>query len=394
MSQWIKILNVSKKTDIFRITNIEQPTPYNYLIYFENIPDNISVLSRVQMSTDFLTEVSDIILNTSPISKTFSYNVNFVYISLSVSFIGGGTLSTPIVTYDRINNVIVDNGIGQESDSLKITNVGKNICAANPTDCIKIDDVRRNMNINSNNTWDIGIQTTLDNQTFSLRIFGINPNINVDWGDGTLETFTDIGTKTRTYATAGNYTIRINGSFDSEGNIRLGFSAQERERVISTSEIPEILGITSFENSFTDTSLTFIPENLFANNTNVTNFAGAFLSCSLITSIPTGLFSNNTVATNFLNTFAFCTSLNSVPENLFANNILANNFESCFNNVSLTTTSYSNLLINLASNASNRPDNVSFDAGNSYYNLAGQTAKQVLQAKNWVFADLGLENIN
>jgi hypothetical protein len=46
----------------------------------------------------------------------------------------------------------------------------------------------------------------------------------------------------------------------------------------------------------------------------------------------------------------------------------------------------------MASNAASRQNNVSFGGGNSRYNLAGQTAKQTLEAKGWTFTDLGLES--
>jgi hypothetical protein len=268
-------------------------------------------------------------------------------------------------------------------------------------------------------TWDVGIQTTFFNQTFSILILGTNPNITVDWGNGLIETFTTTGIKTRTYATIGSYTVKIRGSFSANGNIRLGTSTEEKSRVWSTSIIPTIPGLTSFSYTFFEcASLESIPEGLFANNTAVTSFDNTFLFCTSLTSIPPNLFANNTAATNFNNTFASCTSLTSIPSDLFNNNVIATNFsgtfDSCnylinvpanlfanniaatdfsnvFGSVILTTTTYSNLLINIASNAANRQNNVPFGGGASFYNLAGQTARQTLQAKGWTFNDLGLE---
>jgi hypothetical protein len=46
----------------------------------------------------------------------------------------------------------------------------------------------------------------------------------------------------------------------------------------------------------------------------------------------------------------------------------------------------------MASNAASRQNNVPFHGGNSRYNLNGQTARQTLQAKGWIFNDGGLED--
>ena len=266
-------------------------------------------------------------------------------------------------------------------------------------------------------SWNLGIRITASNQTFGIQLNGTSPNITVDWGDGTVETFTTTGNKIRTYASAGNYTVKIRGSFGANGNIRLNNGAH---RVISTSVIPTINGLTNFDSCFVDcSSLTSIPSGLFASNTAVTSFAGCFLSCSSLTSIPSGLFASNTAVTDFSDCFSNCYSLTSIPSGLFANNtavtnfvacfiscysltsipsgLFANNtavigFDSCFGGVTLTTTSYSNLLINMASNSASRQANVSFGGGNSKYNIDGQTAKNTLiNTRDWSFTDGNIE---
>jgi len=215
-------------------------------------------------------------------------------------------------------------------------------------------------------TWDVNILTNGTNQTFSVNIVtGTNPNITVDWGDGTVETFTTTGVKTRTYASAGSYTVKISGSFASNGNITLGSTNFERARVQSTSVIPTISGLTGFNATFN--------------------------GCTSLTSIPSGLFDNNTAVTSFGSTFFGCTSLTSIPSGLFDNNTAVTGFGSTFFGVTLTTASYSNLLINMASNAASRLNGVPFHGGNSKYNTDGQTARQTLEAKSWTFTDGGLE---
>lgn len=216
--------------------------------------------------------------------------------------------------------------------------------------------------IKSSGLWEIGIITTVDNLTFGLNRFDGTPNVTIDWGDGTTQTKTDNkGGVLKTYATASTYTVKISGSF---GNISFGPTSAESSRIQSTSVIPTIPGLTSLVNCFMNSSLTFLPADLFAKCTAVTNFLNCFLDCNLLTSVPATLFANNTAVTTF---------------------------GDCFQGVTLTTESYSNLLINMASNAASRLNNVSFGGGNSKYNAAGQTARNILIAKGWSFSDGGLE---
>jgi hypothetical protein len=197
-------------------------------------------------------------------------------------------------------------------------------------------------------TWDVGIQTANPSETFSVNIYsGTSPNIRIDWGDGTVETFTTTGTKTRTYATAGNYTVKISGGFTSNGNIRLGNTSIEGARVKSTSVIPTIPGLTSFDNTFSScTSLSSIPAGLFDNNTAVTSFVSTFTSCTSLSSIPAGLFDNNTAVTSFGSTFTSCTSLTSIPSTLFANNTAVTNFFGTFGSCTSLTSIPSTLFAN------------------------------------------------
>ena len=85
-------------------------------------------------------------------------------------------------------------------------------------------------------------------------------------------------------------------------------------------------------------SLTSIPENLFKNNVNVTNFNNTFEDCYSLTSIPENLFKNNVNITDFSDTFADCRGLISIPENLFKNNVNVIGFSGTFyHNRSLTS---------------------------------------------------------
>ena len=90
--------------------------------------------------------------------------------------------------------------------------------------------------------------------------------------------------------------------------------------------------VTYFNGCFKDCiKLRSIPSNLFASNTAVTTFRYCFSGCSSLTSIPANLFTNNTAVTTFEGCFRYCTGLTgSIPENLFANNTAVISFTNCF----------------------------------------------------------------
>lgn len=62
-----------------------------------------------------------------------------------------------------------------------------------------------------------------------------------------------------------------------------------------------------------------IPENLFRNCSNVTDFSQTFYNCAFSGTIPESLFSDAVNATNFGGTFCGC-KINEIPEGLFHNN--------------------------------------------------------------------------
>ena len=180
-------------------------------------------------------------------------------------------------------------------------------------------------------TWDLTVQTTDVDQTFTVDInAGVNPNINVDWADGTVETFTTTGQKTHTYSSAGIYKIRIGASFTSGGNIRFGSNAENKHRLNKTSIIPFIKGLTNFSSTFYGcTGLTgSIPADLFRYNTLVSagGFGYTFQGCTGLTgSLPADLFKYNTLVSinGFFATFRGCTGLTgSLPADLFRYNTL------------------------------------------------------------------------
>ena len=168
-----------------------------------------------------------------------------------------------------------------------------------------------------------------------------------------------------------------------------------------------LLNLTSAINSsymfYTCTSLTTVP--LF-NLANVTDTSVMFFGCTSLTTVPLLDLSK---VTNALEMFRGCTSLTTVP--LFDLSKVANTgsmFRGCTNlttiplfdlskvtsasnmffGVTLTTTSYSNFLINLATLP--LQSNVTFHGGSSKYNTAGATARAYLISNfGWTITDGG-----
>ena len=121
---------------------------------------------------------------------------------------------------------------------------------------------------------------------------------------------------------------------------------------LALESIPENLfancpNVTNFQETFYSCwALTSIPENLFANCPNVTNFKETFKGCKALQSIPTSLFDNNRKVTSFGYTFSGCKALTSIPENLFANNPEVTKFYGIFSYCSALKSIPENLFAN------------------------------------------------
>ena len=181
-------------------------------------------------------------------------------------------------------------------------------------------------------------------------------NFQVDWGDGTTETGItndNINTKSKhQYQNAGTYDIKIKGKYESlqtsyDARKTANYDKLKKVKQWGTtglkyvafygcSNLNEIASPT--ENSFINlidiylayTSIQSIPENLFANCPNVTNFSRTFYGCINLTSIPAKLFANCPNVTNFESTFEECSNLTSIPAKLFANCPNVTNFHRTF----------------------------------------------------------------
>ena len=207
----------------------------------------------------------------------------------------------------------------------------------------------------------------------------------IDWGDGQAERFqADAYSQieiSHTYDTTvpTSYTVKIYGNmtyfvsaascisevvrWGQTGLERISFSGDTALKKICGDEygsfknldylhfencrnllsIPENLfaeckNETEFYHTFDGcSSLTEIPENLFAECKNVTNFGDTFQDCSSLTEIPENLFAECKNVTSFSRTFYGCSSLSEIPENLFAECKNVTSFGSTFDDCSSLT---------------------------------------------------------
>jgi len=88
--------------------------------------------------------------------------------------------------------------------------------------------------------------------------------------------------------------------------------------------------IESFNLTFQNTGLTSVPQGLFENCSNVTNFVYTFGDCKSLATLPADLFAYSPNVISFTRVFFQCEQLNSIPVSLFDNCKNAVNFNYAF----------------------------------------------------------------
>ena len=207
------------------------------------------------------------------------------------------------------------------------------------------------------------IQTTTSNTQYELPInVGTtpNPNITVDWGDGSGTTTIIAKTSVNrfhTYASAGTYQIIVSGycpAFNvNNSTYRLLYRSVDDWGQVSFQQI-DFYGcsnlntlpvdgsnnavlheglntVINFDSTFRQTGISSIPIGLFDYASNAKTFINTFVFCQSITSIPSGLFDNNTSVVNFESVFRNCRKLAGIPSELFTNNQSVTTFANAFN---------------------------------------------------------------
>ena len=175
--------------------------------------------------------------------------------------------------------------------------------------------------------WRLTIRTTAPGQAYSLDInSGTGIDIDIDWGDGTVLKYTTTGIKSRTYALAGTYRVRVSGSMTA-GNIRQDATGTyaNAPKVRATSVIKGITGIANFRETLRGcTNLTAVPVDTFRNYPAIatSGFTSTFYDCAGLTALPTDLFRYNTAVSGegFTSTFYGCAGLTALPTDLFRYN--------------------------------------------------------------------------
>lgn len=237
--------------------------------------------------------------------------------------------------------------------------------------------------------------------TFVLPIIkDTTETVKIYWGDGTNSVGGN-GDNTHVYAASGIYTVKIeskifgglyfNGSVDKLKitNIRSYGDGLVRLSSLSFFSCTN-LTITDISSAkILDTSYTYLFGNCiyitsapFFNLSRATNVSQMFRNNIVLVSVPFYDFSN---VTNASGTFYGCNALQTIP---LLNLSKVTNATDMFFGVTLTTQSYSDFLINLATLP--LQSGVSFHGGNSKYNPAAAIARAYLISNfGWTITDGG-----
>ena len=146
--------------------------------------------------------------------------------------------------------------------------------------------------------------------------------------------------------------------------------------------------VTFMVQTFMGTEINVIPSGLFSTNTLLQSTTSLFANCIYLNTIEADVFKYNTQVTDFNSTFLGCTSLTSLPNDLFRYNTQAADFGDVFTNTPISSTDYSNLLIQL--NTYNNNNTVSLGANLSCYNTSAATSRNnLVTTKGWIITDAG-----
>ena len=213
--------------------------------------------------------------------------------------------------------------------------------------------------------------------TFVLPIVkDTTETVKIYWGDGTNSTGVN-GNNTHVYAASGIYTVKIESRlfggiyFNNLGDKAKITKIANYGQGVSRLNIGSFFGCSSL--------LSIAIGNIVSNGADASN---QYRGCTALTTVP--LFNLSSV-TNAYAMFYQCTALTTVPLLNLSNCTNATNM---FYGVTLTTQSYSDFLINLATLP--LQSGVSFHGGNSKYNPAAAIARAYLISNfGWTITDGG-----
>jgi hypothetical protein len=210
-------------------------------------------------------------------------------------------------------------------------------------------------------------------------------NFTIDWGDGSPpQIITTDTSPTHSYPSVNPYSIQITE------NVQGGFPAihfnngGDRLKLMSISNWGDVSWST-MENAFYGCWNLHILASDTPRTGNVTDFSSAWRECTYMPSFPAIDTANGT---NFSNTWSGCTGLSSFPT---LNMGKMTDGTNCFGGVTLSPTSYSSLLIALATQ-NTAANNVTFSGGNSKFNSNAIASRAILTTplRNWTITDGGI----
>ena len=213
--------------------------------------------------------------------------------------------------------------------------------------------------------------------TFVLPIIkATSETVKIYWGDGTNSVGAN-GDNTHVYAASGVYTVKIESRlfggiyFNNLGDKAKITKIANYGQGVSRLNIGSFYGCSSL--------LSIDIGNIVSNGADATN---QYKGCTSLTTVP---LLNLSSVTSALAMFYQCTALTTVPLlNLSSCTNASNMFLGC----TLTTQSYSDFLINLATQP--LQSGVSFHGGNSKYNPTAATARAYLISNfGWTITDGG-----
>jgi len=186
---------------------------------------------------------------------------------------------------------------------------------------IKAGIIKRAVQSVTNDAFELTIETTESNETFLLPMQSVT-SIDIDWGDGNVDTNITTDDPTHVYATAGTYAISVTGTAGT-----VVFDGSGSEGKLRTVTNLGALGWTSFANSFRDCSSMTSFDAGDCDTSSVTNMgnfgAGMFRDCSSLTSLDVSNFDTSNVATmNAM--FRSCSSLTTLDVSSFDTSSVTN----------------------------------------------------------------------
>ncbi|MEM8509793.1 MAG: BspA family leucine-rich repeat surface protein [Bacteroidota bacterium] len=249
------------------------------------------------------------------------------------------------------------------------------------------------------------------NQVRLPTLSGETYDYTVDWGDGTIESYTTDFQVTHTYDTPGEVNIKIAGDFpifrlsgppgDAQkllevrqwGSIEWAsmagafFGASNMN--VTATDVPDLSNVNSLDSMFQN-CIALVGTSAFGNwdTSTITRMNGVFINAILFNQDISSWDTSKVMemSSMFQNAFAFDQDLGAwdISSLTQAANMFAG--------AQLTTGNYDSLLNGWAAldtGETSIPSNVTFNAGNSQY-CDGEPGRQTLEAAGWVITDGGL----